>query len=238
MNKDFYKPVDAGHCRIGYLGHSGWIIKTQNCLLIFDYTRRDNNIVDPDNFKDEKVYVFASHAHVDHFDEVIYEWRGHVKDIKYILGMPNDIHRTNDCLYLQKDENVLLNDIEIYTLTSTDDGVGFMVKLDGLSIVHLGDHAKWCQEAREDYKDAIDKIAKNGQADIVFAPIAKGSGVRVKEITEGVVYAAKKLNAKYLFPMHGGGKEYLYREFAEEIKDSVGETKIVCAECMNQYWEL
>lgn len=239
MNKEFFNEINTGHCRVCYLGHSGWMVKTQNCTLIFDYTRRDNNIIDPDDFKNEKVYVFVSHAHKDHFDEVIYDWRKYVKNIKYVHGMPSEINCTSDCLYLQGDENVLFSDIEIYTLTSTDDGVGFLVRLDGLSILHLGDHANWNEDARDDFKAAIDKLAKDdGGADIIFAPVAKGNGIRTKGITDGVVYAAHKLHAKYIFPMHGGNKEYLYREFAEDVKDSIGEAKIICAESMNQTWEL
>ena len=35
------EPLAAGQAVVWYLGHSGWAVKTQNHLLIFDYWKRD-----------------------------------------------------------------------------------------------------------------------------------------------------------------------------------------------------
>ena len=35
------EPLAAGQAVVWYLGHSGWVVKTQNHLLIFDYWKQD-----------------------------------------------------------------------------------------------------------------------------------------------------------------------------------------------------
>ena len=36
-----------------------------------------------------------------------------------------------------------IDDMEILTISSTDAGVGFLIKVDGLVIFHAGDHVHW-----------------------------------------------------------------------------------------------
>jgi ankyrin repeat protein len=81
---------------VWFLGHSGWAVKTRNHLLIFDYFPEGENPanpglcnghVDPAEIANQKVAVFASHHHGDHFSPAIFEWRDQVTDITYFLGL-------------------------------------------------------------------------------------------------------------------------------------------------------
>lgn len=235
---------DKKECTVKYLGHSAWSVKTKNATLIFDYTKinsvfRDrevlNAVVDIEKLKEENLYVFVSHDHEDHYDKCIFDWSNNVKKIKYIFGFKSQ--ETSNFIEVSPNEDIKVDNIEISTIESTDDGVGFLVKIDGISILHFGDHANWCEETDSFYKEQVDYIAKKcADVDIVFVPIAKGSGARPQSITDGAKYVIEKISPKVLFPMHGGGREYLYKDFAEDIKENEFNSKIVCAERLSNVW--
>jgi len=244
MKKEVDYSLENRECIVWYLGHSGWAIKTKNHFLVFDYTEMNTVVTDKEvcnsfinvaHLKNENVFVFISHQHEDHYDEIVYVWEKQVENIKYILGWENQKGDKYTCAEANKVYNI--EEIEITTVESTDDGVGYLVKVDGLSILHLGDHANWCLELDSCYKEQIDYIKeKCTEVDIAFVPIAKGSGLRTQSITEGAVYAINELNVKVAFPMHGGGREKLYREFEEEVKLQLNSSKIICAENPDDMW--
>lgn len=238
--------IENRECVIWYLGHSGWAIKTKNHFLVFDYTEMNNliedkeiqnSVINLEDIKDENVYVFVSHAHGDHYDKAIYGWEPQVKNIKYIFGWDNSQNHRDFCAAANKTYNI--DEVEITTIEATDDGVGYLIEVDGLSIVHFGDHANWCQEIEADYKKQIDYMKeKRATVDIAFIPIAKGSGLRPQSITDGAVYAINALDIKVAFPMHGGGRENLYREFEEEVQLLLENSKIISAEKPDDMWRL
>jgi len=238
--------LDNRECVVWYLGHSGWAMKTRNHFLVFDYTAVNtvvadrkilNSFIDSADLKGENVYVFVSHDHDDHYDKVILSWEEQVKNIKYIFGWENCLSSKGTSVAANKTLNI--DDIEVATIESTDDGVGYLVKVDGLAIVHFGDHANWCVEADLFYKEQVDYLKERCvNVDIAFVPIAKGSGLRPQSITDGAEYAINELNVKVAVPMHGGGREKLYREFEEDMKFKLGSTKIICAENPDDMWRL
>ena len=245
MDKNIDYNLENRGCVVWYLGHSGWAIKTKNHFLIFDYTEMNtvvkdkeihNSFINSIDLKNENVYVFVSHVHEDHYDKIIYSWGEQVKNIKYILGWENS--ESSKYTYVGANKGYNIDDIEITTIEATDDGVGYLVELDGLSILHFGDHANWCSEIDLDYKEQIDYIKeKCANVDIAFLPIAKGNGLRPQSITDGAEYAINKLNIKVAFPMHCGGRENLYREFEEEVKLKLRNSKIICAKNPDDMWK-
>jgi len=246
MNSNMDYCLENRECIVWYLGHSGWAIKTKNHFLVFDYTALNavvkdreilNSFIDSADLKNENVYVFVSHDHDDHYDKIIYSWEQQVENIKYIFGWENSQSSKYTCVGANKIYNI--DDIEITTIESTDDGVGYLVKVDGISIVHFGDHANWCVEADSYYKEQVEYLKERcATVDIAFVPIAKGSGLRPQSITDGAEYAINELNVKMAFPMHGGGREKLYRDFAEEVKLQLKNSKIICAENPDDMWRL
>ena len=85
---------------VSYLGHSAWSVQINNNLLIFDYQEKFDfdwgeqkpaknlaaGYITIDEIKDYNVYVFVSHSHIDHFDEVIFDWENEVENITYFFG--------------------------------------------------------------------------------------------------------------------------------------------------------
>ena len=80
---------------VTYIGHSGFSVDFADVMLVFDYWAGDITIPD-----DKPVYVFASHAHHDHFNEEIFGWERSGVDICYILSddINTDQQRTRTLL--------------------------------------------------------------------------------------------------------------------------------------------
>ena len=100
-NRPVASDLRAGEARIWYLGHCGFAVRTAQHLLIFDYQERrdgpqprtrpdtrglDRGWVDPAEIAGDRVRVFVSHSHDDHFDPVTFGWKQTVPDIAYYLG--------------------------------------------------------------------------------------------------------------------------------------------------------
>jgi L-ascorbate metabolism protein UlaG (beta-lactamase superfamily) len=172
-------------------------------------------LINPGEIKDENVFVFVSHKHQDHYDRIINTWKALIPNITYIAGWRS---RGTHFIGVPPHSEVKVENITINTLRSTDEGSGFLVAVDGLIIFHAGDHANWDDNAPEiSYFDEIDYISEiKSNIDIAFIPVTTFSGIRRKSMTEGAIYALDKLKPKAVFPMHGNGREFLYREFSKE----------------------
>jgi ankyrin repeat protein/L-ascorbate metabolism protein UlaG (beta-lactamase superfamily) len=232
------KKLRAGEVVVWYLGQSGWAIKTKSKLLIFDYhvfgLQADepwlvNGHINPEEIKDQDVYVFVTHEHEDHFNPVIFDWKKSIDGIKYILGFAPE--KASEALVLLPRKVKTIYDMEISTIASTDAGVGFLVKVDGLTIFHAGDHACKQKDLKGPYTDEIDYLAdKSNGVDIVFLPIT-GCGFRDPEaVKSGIKYTLEKLKPEVMFPMHITGFEYQYEKFARSAEKENTKTKFACAE--------
>lgn len=227
------KNLEEKEAIIWYLGHSGWTIKTKNHLLIFDYvgTGRKpaelsltNGHINSSEIKDQHVFIFVTHEHADHYSRTIFDWKKSVRDITYIFGWQAGTGPNYVCI--EPRERKKVDDIEILTIASTDAGVGFLIKVDGVVIFHAGDHAHW-GGSMDPFTKEIDYLAKSEKEfDIVFLAITTGMGQRRKSITNGVFYGIEKLLPKVMFPMHAGGKEHLYKEFAQEAAKKEFKTSV------------
>ncbi|MFB0566615.1 MAG: ankyrin repeat domain-containing protein [Candidatus Aminicenantaceae bacterium] len=238
------KKLKAREAAVWYLGQSGWAIKTKSKLLIFDYhvlgPNADepwlvNGHINPEEIKDQDVYVFATHEHEDHFNPVIFDWKKSIDGIKYILGFAPE--KASEAVVLLPREMKTIDDIEVSTIASTDAGVGFLVKVDGLTIFHAGDHACKQKDLNGPYAAEIDYLAdKSTGVDLAFLPIT-GCGFRDPEaVKSGIDYTLEKLKPEVMFPMHVLGFEYQYEEFARNAEKKTTNTKFACAENRGDYF--
>lgn len=227
---------------IWYLGHSGWGIRTSNHFLIFDYfeglSKPDkpclkNGYIDPVELAkvlgDTKIFVFSSHEHGDHYDTTIFGWREVFDNITYVLG--HQPENQNGYEYLPPHTDKSIGDIHIWTINSTDAGVGYLIDVDGLTIFHAGDHANREIGLQADYTDEIDYLSElNKPIDMAFLPITGCSLGTPESVKEGVYYALRKLNPKIFYPQHNGTAEYRYSEFAKTAKEDGFSQTTNCAE--------
>ncbi|KPK63612.1 hypothetical protein AMJ83_06195 [candidate division WOR_3 bacterium SM23_42] len=234
------KELNDKEAIIWHLGHSGWAIKTQHHLLIFDYfTDRNGPLptdaslasgyIVPDAIKDENVTVFVTHHHTDHYDPTIFEWQNDLPKIEYVLGFqPSQID--NEYTLIGPHTERALDDMKVTTIRSNDTGVGFLVEVDGLVIFHAGDHANGFMDMSGTYTPEIDALAdKNMKIDLAFFPIVGCRLGTPESVQLGVHYAIEKLNPTIVLPMHARDATYRYREFAEEAATKGYTTQITYA---------
>ena len=220
------EPLAAGHAVVWYLGHSGWAVKTQNHLLVFDYWKGDtapdepalaNGSVNPLELRDVNVTVFSSHAHDDHYMPAIFEWRKSLPKITYIMGFKPE--NVEGYTILPNREKKEINGLEIIPIESNDSGQGYFIKVDGVSIFHPGDHANRQRDFSGPFKKEIDFLADAAlKADIMFAPVSGCGFGDIVAVKKGVYYAIDRLAARSVFPMHAGSGEIRYQEFAKEAR--------------------
>lgn len=235
--------------KIHYIYHSGFAVETTNYLLIFDYYRdcgnstQSNSFVLKDLIKSKKnVLIFSSHSHHDHFNPVILDWEKYNQNIKYILSSDITLENWKNNYYkMSQDEDLFVKtepshninssssietqnkpeSVYIKSYGSTDIGISFLVKVDGLSIFHAGDLNWWHwkedsyeerKSAEENFKKEIDKI-KGAHVDIAFFPVDP----RLEEFYSlGAEYFIKEIEPNLLVPMHFGDNSHITKEFAEK----------------------
>jgi L-ascorbate metabolism protein UlaG (beta-lactamase superfamily) len=205
----------AGHIKVKYLSHSGFMIEYKNTVLIFDYypdphdnKELDAKIIDLSGLKDKKVLVFSSHRHPDHFNPVILSWKNELNDIEYYFSsdIPKKYHHEFVCL-LRPYQTYEDEGIRIQTLKSTDEGVAFLVSFSGITVYHAGDLNWWhwndeSKAANNDmaarFKHEI-SLLKDVNIDIAF--LAADPRQEDAELW-GLNWFMEHVNVKTVFPMH------------------------------------
>lgn len=221
--------------KIHYIYHSGFALETQNSFLIFDYYKHPNldegliteDILTPENLRSKKkVFVFSSHSHGDHFNPEILNWEQYNDNTKYILS--SDIEISNlkpNYTIISEGEEKFIKDIYVKAYGSTDIGISFLVKVDGLTIFHAGDLNWWHWKedsleertlAEKSFKENIEILKSQvSNIDIAFFPVDS----RLEEFYYlGGEYFLKAFHPKLFIPMHFGDDFSVTKTFAEKFK--------------------
>lgn len=133
--------------KIVYLQHSGFVVETQQHLLVFDYYQDPTNSAVPMIAGGKKVIAFVSHSHSDHFNAQIGDWKDLVttyylsKNIRAAGGLPGV--DSNKVVYMNPYEQQENSGLKVTTYGSTDAGLSFFVEVDGWRIFHAGDLNWW-----------------------------------------------------------------------------------------------
>ena len=198
--------------KVWYLAHSGFAVQTESSFLIFDYYLDEpkggtieQGVIDPKELAEKNVIVFVSHNHDDHFNPVVFEWQKTIPNIRYILS--NDISEIPNAIMIGPNDTVEQEDLVVKTYRSTDEGVAFLVQIDGLAIYHAGDLNWWHWEGEpetynikmaDDYKKQIDLLAGE-RIDLAFVPLDPR---QERQYDWGVKYLLERNNVPYVVPMH------------------------------------
>lgn len=218
--------------KITHIYHSGFSIEMERSFLIFDWYK--GNLADIPAGK--QVFVFVSHGHADHYSEKIWTLRRRCPGVRYIIddGIPDVAAAEDVCrvssgrVYSDKDlrlngtagnsnisENIRSREkhIAIHTYRSTDEGVAFLVEIEGFRIFHAGDLNVWFWydepmkdnlQSEADCRAELRKLSEDlghQPADAAFWPLDP----RLKEeAPKGLADFMKIVDAKIVFPMHYG----------------------------------
>jgi L-ascorbate metabolism protein UlaG (beta-lactamase superfamily) len=135
--------------KVTYHYNSGFSVRVGGILLIFDYWEGENRQLSEIGRLNrsilsafEQVYVFISHAHPDHLDPVVYDWREELPDINYIVSYDLPIGKRGRRI-APLEEMTLTKDLSVKAFDSTDLGVSFLVSAYGMNIFHAGDLNLW-----------------------------------------------------------------------------------------------
>jgi L-ascorbate metabolism protein UlaG (beta-lactamase superfamily) len=209
---------------ITYLYNSGFKVETKNHVLIFDYWQ--GNIGENDLRTNKKVIVLSSHSHGDHFNDVILSWMEINPDIKYILSSDIEVD-VNNCNInkLSAYEELTVGEVYIKAYGSTDIGVSFLVKVDGINIFHAGDLNWWHWKGDpEDENERaehwfIEKVLKlkGEKIDIAFFPVDP----RLEENYDlGAEYFIYEIKPKLFVPMHFRENHGVTKKFSDKNREA------------------
>ena len=146
--------------KLTYLFHSGFVLETDTCILVFDYWMDPARVMPGLLESDKPLYVLASHFHEDHFSPHIFSWKEQKADVAYILSKDILKHRRAR----KEDANVWLakggvwqdERIRIAATGSTDSGVSWIVEVEGRRIFHAGDLNNWyARFLTDDYRGGL-----------------------------------------------------------------------------------
>lgn len=222
--------------KINYLFNSGFTLETEKYLLIFDYYKdtvsegnkdRTNGAVGEEDLKINKdILVFSSHSHKDHFNPVILEWQDIRPNIKYVLSSDIEVVRKNENIkFISAYEELKVGDVYVKAYGSTDIGISFLVKVEGITVFHAGDLNWWywwddtegeIQQAERWFKDEVNRI-KEEKIDIAFFPVDP----RLEHnYCVGGEHFIKEINPQIFIPMHFGENYQITENFADRMKRS------------------
>jgi len=231
------KAPAKGDARVWYLGHSSMAVQTHNNLLVFDYFENGrtadspclaNGNICPKELADQKVTVFASHVHGDHYDPVIFEWSEQVKDITYVLGFEPDDENVPAHESIGARESKTFGEVKVHTIASNDSGVGFMVEVDGVTIFHAGDHANRQRDLSGSYCPEIDYLVAAGyHPDLTMLPTTGCNFGDPVAVRIGIDYTLEKFGPTTFFPMHAGTNPARYVEVWDEVGPKHTQVEVV-----------
>ncbi len=217
-------PPGFAEAEVRYLDHAGWLVRTPEHTLIFDYTgpiedgALDDGTLSRDLLADRKVVLFVSHAHGDHFRRDVLHLRESVEDLVVVMGW--DEPDSGEVVVPADGEWTDVSGARVFALHHEFDGIPegfFLVRSGGLTVYHSGDHGTWSEPPNETFRANIDRMAAAAETiDIAFIS-AFGPRGRAGALNQGDIYSLETLEPRVTFPMHGTGREYHYAAFADEV---------------------
>lgn len=226
--------------KITYIHHSSFCVELDNSILLFDYFKGEL----PEFDKNKKLYVFSSHFHQDHFNKCIFDIQNHHPDVSYILSKDIRAKKDFNRVFVKANDKIIVDDIQIITLESSDIGVAFLVKCEDKVIYHAGDLNWWHWEGENSPKEnkfAEDKF-KSGlkpiegmKIDVAFVPLDSRQG---EQYYLGFDYFMRNTKTKVAFPMHFWNDYSLCKKFklSEYARDYAG--KIIEVHKQNEVFEI
>jgi len=165
-----------GEAIVWYLGHMGWAVRTANHFMVFDYDGRSvppdepslaNGSIDPAEIKDLSTTV--SSRTVTPITTRPQRSTGRRRS-RTSRTSPDQARGARGLRVHGTQRTKTLDGLDITTTMANDEGVGFFVKVDGLTIFHSGDHSA---AGGESFKPEIDFLVGRGlRADLLFMPVS------------------------------------------------------------------
>jgi L-ascorbate metabolism protein UlaG (beta-lactamase superfamily) len=208
--------------KITYIYHSGVSIELKDKFLLFDYWKGEFAFP-----AGKKRYIFISHAHHDHYNPAVLDMDALVIADSAIPSKRKNVHSVNPGDVLK------IDDMTISVYGSTDEGVSFMVEVDGKRIFHAGDLNDWhwkdestfdeIREAKTKFDNELDKIPVL-KLDLAMFPVDGRLG---SDFYAGADRFIEKYKPAYFLPIHFTSHIGRVDEFARKVEK---DTKVLRAD--------
>ena len=176
--------------RVTYIGHSGFLVETEEVYLLFDCIAADEDEQEsglleystgklPQLNAEKELVVFVSHRHEDHYSHAIWKLKNRYPHVKYVISrdipfsprvrerrgiVEADLSNILRVFADEENELSLRNGsvLKIETFLSTDIGVAYYVTVNGHTIYHAGDLNLWLweEESEEFNRDMSKRFRK------------------------------------------------------------------------------
>lgn len=227
--------------RVTFLAHSGFFLELETASLLFDWWKGDL----PPLPADRPLLVFASHRHEDHFNPAIFSLAEGGRDVRFLLGKDIRLTERNRtrwdlsddaaarCLALGGGETVSpIPGVTVETLPSTDEGVAFLVSLEGKTLFHAGDLNWWHWEGEDkawnrnmevNFKRYCEPL-RGRHIDLAMFPIDPRLG---EDGFRGARYFLELTDTACLLPMHQWEQFSFTQDFLAACPAFAGQVRMV-----------
>lgn len=217
-----------------YLGGSGFLVTIGSTGFLFDASEHgpDRRVLPEKEALSsfDKLYVFISHHHSDHFSQTVYDLCP--AQTTYIVGY--DIEQPHRGVRMKPGEEQGFGSVQVKAFGSTDEGVSFLVRYEGVSLFHAGDLNLWhwrdespiteIEKAERAFYECVEPIAKE-KMDVAFFPVDPRQG---SMYDAGAGYFVMTVKPKILIPMHFQGRSDVAMRFA--LTAETKHTRVVALE--------
>lgn len=185
---------------ITFIRHASFLVECEEVVLLFDYV--DGELPLP---PDKDLIVFASHRHGDHYDRRIFDLPA--KTFVLSDDIPEeDAPAGKDVHRMGPHQRIDVEHLVVSTLRSTDEGVAFLLEVEGKVVYFAGDLNNWFwEEEGEEYTSWMEREYHREldwlppAIDVAFVPVDPRLG---KRYTLGALDLLERVSVSYLVPMH------------------------------------
>jgi L-ascorbate metabolism protein UlaG (beta-lactamase superfamily) len=191
--------IEESPMRITWLSHSGFLVEVIDAVLVFDmfqdpaktveefFLSRHGSSVPP-----APVYFFVSHSHADHCSPEILRY-AEESNVAYVLeteaarslleGDRQGLRLPERAVVRMKPGDAAdFGSMKVHAFGSTDQGVSFLVQLDGHWVFHAGDLNDWYWESESTEKELAEDEAAFDRIVADLAATLSGSNPAVLSV--------------------------------------------------------
>lgn len=220
--------------KITFIQHSSFFLELDEYVLLFDYFDGE---LPPLPKKD--LIVFSSHHHGDHYHKRIFN----LPAKEFILSddIPIDqVPNSEKIHWIAPHQTITVGNLVISTLKSTDEGVAFVISVDGKTIYFAGDLNNWFWEEEgagytspmtQAYREELKRLPPH--LELAFVPVDPRLG---KWAFLGATDLLAQVTVDYLVPMHLWGEFALVSSLRDEVQENT--VTILAPNATGEVWRI
>lgn len=202
--------------KLTFIQHSSFLFESESAYLLFDYVQGAVPVLTAD----KPLYICASHGHHDHFSEAaltVYEQAARTWILADDIELSDEQRKGRRIYTVSERSRYRIDDMDIITFHSTDQGVAFLIRVDGQSLFYAGDlnwwhwegePDEWNGQMKRDYFAELERIEREtgGSCDLAFLVLDPR---QQSAMGLGFEAFAERIDCETMIPMH------LWRRFDE-----------------------